>query len=307
MADPVSTHLLWATGAAALATGIAVVSACRAFFRWREEDNAVDDLPLELAPEEEGGVLFASGDSTRFGVLGRAFRPTEAQELTALRRMLAQAGRRGETEVEIYSAIRAASMLVGALFFLFLIAGLGAEGLLFGGLVLGGAYFLPVLWLRSKVKRRQLSLNLALPSALDLLVTCMEAGLGLEQALARVAGEMGISHPEMADELTVVVGEVRTGLSVSASFRNLAARVSSDEMRALCTVIIQSSGLGAPLGRALREYAASARRRRMLALDETAGRITAGLTLPLTICLLPAAILAILGPAVVMISQTIFE
>ena len=307
MTDPVNTQLIWAAGAAALATGIAVVSACRGFFRWRAETKELSRLPAELMPEEEGVGLLDGMESSRYGAFGRAFRPIEIEELTALRRQLAQAGRRGEAEVEIYSAIRAGSMLVGALLFLLLIAIVGVKGLLFGGPVLGCAYFGPVIWLRTKIKTRQLRLNLALPSALDLLVTCMEAGLGLEHALARVAGEMGISQPEMADELTIVVGEVRTGLSVSASFRNLATRVTSDEMRSLCTVVIQSSGLGAPLGRALREYAASARRRRMLALDETAGRITAGLTLPLTLCLLPAAILAILGPAVVMISQTIFN
>ncbi len=307
MADPVSSNLIWAAGAAALATGIAVVSACRAFLRWRTEAKTIAQLPEELTPEDDGGALLEDSESTRYGAFGRAFRPTEVEELTALRRRLAQAGRRGEAEVEIYSAIRAGGMLVGALFFLLLIVALGGKGLLFGGLILGAAFFGPVWWLRAKISGRQQRLNLALPSALDLLVTCMEAGLSLEHALARVAGEMGISQPEMADELTIVVGEVRTGLSVSASFRNLASRVTSDEMRSLCTVIIQSSGLGAPLGRALREYAASARRRRMLALDETAGRITAGLTLPLTLCLLPAAILAILGPAVVMISKTIFD
>jgi tight adherence protein C len=306
MTEPVEMSLIWATGAAALATGIAVVSACRGYMRWRAESEA-PPLPEELAPEDEGGVLLEGGDSNRYGALGRAFRPTEPEEMSALRRQLSQAGRRGEAEVEIYSAIRAGTMLVGALFFLLLVVTLKAKGLLFGGLVLGCAYFGPVLWLRSRVKGRQHRLSLALPSALDLLVTCMEAGLGLEHALARVAGEIGISEAEMADELSMVVGEIRTGLSVGASFRKLASRVTSDEMRALCTVVVQSAGLGAPLGRALREYAASARRRRILALDETAGRITASLTLPLTLCLLPAAILAILGPAVVMISKTIFD
>jgi tight adherence protein C len=135
----------------------------------------------------------------------------------------------------------------------------------------------------------------------------MEAGLGLEQALARVAGEIGFSDPEMAEELSVVVGEMRAGLSVGDAFRKLADRVTADEVRNLTNVIVQSATLGAALGRTLREYSASARRRRVLALEESAGKVAAGLTLPLTMCLLPSAILAMLGPAVVIIIRTLFE
>jgi len=134
----------------------------------------------------------------------------------------------------------------------------------------------------------------------------MEAGLGLEQALARVAAEIGFSDPEMSEELAVVVGEIRAGLSISASFKKLADRVTSDELRNMSNVVIQSAALGASLGPTLREYAASARRRRELALEESAGKVTAGLTLPLTLCLLPSAVIAILGPAVVMVLNSMF-
>ena len=109
----------------------------------------------------------------------------------------------------------------------------------------------------------------------------------------------------MADELLLVVGEIKAGLTVGASFRKLSERLAPGEFRSLCTVVIQSASLGSPLGRALKEYSQNARTRRSLSLEEKAGKVTASLTLPLTICLLPSTILVILGPAVVSIFENL--
>ena len=84
---------------------------------------------------------------------------------------------------------------------------------------------------------------------MDLLEACIEAGLGLEQALARVAAELVESEPEIADELALVVAELRAGMSLSGAFRKLSDRVGVEELRTLCSVIIQASTLGAPLSR----------------------------------------------------------
>ena len=112
---------------------------------------------------------------------------------------------------------------------------------------------------------------------------------------------MHMSEPAMAEELAVVVGEVRAGLGVEEAFRKLSSRVMVDELRSLCAVIVQSAALGAPLAKALADYSDQARRKRAMSLEERAGEITAGLTLPLTLCLLPSALIAVLGPAIVTI------
>ena len=125
--------------------------------------------------------------------------------------------------------------------------------------------------------------------------------------MARVAEEIDFSDPEMSEELSVVIGEMRAGLTTASAFKKLSDRVTSDEVRNLTNVIIQSATLGAALGRTLREYASSARRKRELALEELAGKVTAGLTLPLTLCLLPSAVIAMLGPAVVIVINSLFE
>ncbi len=303
--DPETLKLaVIASGAATLLT---VMLACRAFFRGRE---------ARLEAAEEAAKAIAEADAhagevqglARFRGLASVMRPKTVEELSEMRRELARAGMRANDAVAFYSALRAIAMLAGGGLFFLLVVGtaLDPAALLLGSVVLGFAFLGPKWWLRMQVKARQEALNRSLPPTLDLLVTCMEAGLGLEQAIARVAAEIGYSDPEMSEELAVVVGEMRAGLSVGATFKKLADRVTSDEVRNMSNVIIQSATLGASLGRTLREYASSSRRRRELALEEMAGKVTAGLTLPLTLCLLPSAVIAILGPAVVMVMNSVF-
>ncbi len=294
--------------AAGLANLICVVLAVRAFLREREA-RIVEAARRAKVLEDEDAHAEAVQGLERFSGIAEVMRPKTVEELSLLRRELARAGMRSQDAVGFYSAVRGFSVIAGGGIFLLAIFGTGFGP---GGLFLGAAALLvglmgPQWWLRSKVSERQERLTRSLPPTLDLLVTCMEAGLGLEQAMARVAAEISYSDPEMSEELSVVVGELRAGLSTGAAFKKLADRVSSDDMKNLTNVIIQSSALGASLGRSLREYAASARRRRELGLEEAAGKVTAGLTLPLTLCLLPSAVIAMLGPAVVIVVNSLFE
>ena len=159
--------------------------------------------------------------------------------------------------------------------------------------------------LRSEATGRQERIELAMPAALDLLEACIDAGLGLEQALTRVAAEMGVSAPDIADELSLLVGELRAGLPVGDAFRKLSDRVDVDEVKTLCAVLIQSASLGAPLSKTLKQYSDTARKRRGLSLEEKAGKITAAMTVPLTVCLLPSALLIVMGPAIIEILESI--
>jgi tight adherence protein C len=293
-----------ATGASALATAFCVVLAVRSVFRARsleaeeaERRKSSDEPEPEAAPPAEG----------RWGALASLLRPKTTEEMSQLRLRLARAGLRSQEAIELFNVARAISLLVGLFLFFVMMVGLGPSALILGSLVLGLAFYGPTLWLRVRTNARQEALQRSLPATLDLLVTCMEAGLGLEQAVARVAEEIDFSDPEMSEELSVVIGEMRAGLTTASAFKKLSDRVTSDEVRNLTNVIIQSATLGAALGRTLREYAASARRKRELALEELAGKVTAGLTLPLTLCLLPSAVIAMLGPAVVIVINSLFE
>ncbi len=294
----------------ALATAIAVIFAARGWWKaWEARRQAQSELS-PVSKEDEAVAIGEIPGQKKIPLAGlaRLMRPKSGEELSALRLNLAQAGMRSPEAIALFGVVRGISVIVGAFLFLVLIIGSGfnSGGMLLGCFFLLGGLYVPKFWLNSKIQARQDILSLSLPPTLDLLVTCIEAGLGLEQALDRVATEIVMSDPIMAEELSVVVGEIRAGLSVGGAFRKLSERVTSDEVRNLSNVIAQSAALGAALGRTLRDYATSARRRRELALEETAGKITARLTLPLTICLLPSSMLAMMGPAVVIVINTMF-
>lgn len=285
---------------------MAAVFAGRAFYVARQHAKADKDRMEAESAAEDAHAEERRG--VRIGALAGALRPSTVDELSALRRQLARAGLRGPEAVDRFAAMRVTSLLGAVAFFILilLLGGFGGGTLILGALLAGLGLYGPNLWLRAKISTRQEKLARSLPPTLDLLVTCMEAGLNLEQAMERVAQETGFSDPEMAEELAVVVAELRAGLSVAGAFRKLGDRITTDEMRNLTNIIIQSASMGASLGRTLREYASSARRRRELGLEETAGKVTAGLTLPLCLCLLPATILAMLGPAIVIIARSVF-
>ena len=298
--------LMIALAVSSLLMCMAAIFAGRAFYAARLE--ALQDRERIAADSQAEDANAAQRRGMAVGLFASALRPKTMDELGELRRALARAGLRTPEAVDRFSALRITWLLGSLAVFIMLVLTMGAGGglLIFGSLLAALGLYGPNLWLRVKTSARQEKLARSLPPTLDLLVTCMEAGLNLEQAMDRVAQESGYSDPEMAEELSVVVAELRAGLTISASFRKLGDRITSDEMRNLTNIIIQSATMGASLGRTLREYASSARRRRELGLEESAGKVTAGLTLPLCLCLLPAIILAMLGPAIVIIARSVF-
>jgi tight adherence protein C len=287
-----------------LAMILSIRLAVNIFFKNRAlSELEEEELQEELLDQSQGMRL------SRFNQLADMMKPKDQDELNALKKDLTLAGFRKDEELDLYNSARSVLMVLGILVLMLTLVLQGIEGdaLLYSLVFTILAFFAPKWWLNTKIKARQESIALSLPPTLDLLVTCMEAGLNLDQAIDRVSREIEESDPELADELIVTIKELNAGLSLSAAFRKLSERVSSDDIKNLCNAIIQSASLGASLGRAMREYAAAARRRRELSLEESAGKVTAGLTLPLTLCLLPSAMLSMLAPAVVSIVQTIFS
>ncbi|MEE2758158.1 MAG: type II secretion system F family protein [Myxococcota bacterium] len=239
------------------------------------------------------------------GIFAAAFRPQPGtSDFNELSRLMFYAGRRGRDAMDKYLAKRVYVLLGGALFCALLVLVFGQAAAILVPLILGGSFLAPKMLLRAEAQGRQERIELALPTALDLLEACIEAGLGLEQALSRVAAELGGSAPDIADELSVLVGEIRAGLPTADAFRKLSERVEVDEVKTMCSMMIQSASLGAPLSKTLKQYSATSRKRRGLFLEERAGKVTAAMTLPLTICLLPSALLMVLGPAIVAVLES---
>ena len=225
-------------------------------------------------------------------------RPTNVDELHGLETQLLMAGRRSREAIDQFCEERIDAVLGGIAMALVagaVVGGLTGFALAMGSLVLGLLGPRKLLAVRG-VERRE-AVATALPGAIDLLTTCIDAGLSLEHALTRVARELTATAPVLAGELATTARELDAGVSLADGLRRLSRRVGLDDLSALCGVLAQAHGLGAPIGNTLREFAASSRRARTGMLEERAGKLAAQLTLPLAACLMPAAMLVILGPA----------
>jgi len=159
--------------------------------------------------------------------------------------------------------------------------------------------YAPVLYVRIKANSRQQDLINGFPDALDLMLVCVEAGLGLEAAFSRVGMEITRSHPLLADQLGAVVLELRAGRTREDALRRMADRAGVDEIRAFTTLLIQSTKLGSSIGQTLRIYAAEMREKRRMRAEEKAHRLPVLLSIPLVAFMLPVMIGVLMLPAVI--------
>ena len=174
-------------------------------------------------------------------------------------------------------------------------------------LILVGAgivgFLLPELWLTWRVKKRQHRLRLALPDVLDLLVICVEAGLGLDQAILRVSQELKVAHPELSEELQLVNLEMRAGKTRLEALRELSSRTGVDDIKALVAMLIQTDRFGTSVARSLRVHSDSLRIKRRQRAEEMAAKATVKMVPPLVFFIFPALFVVILGPAVIAVAR----
>ena len=175
-------------------------------------------------------------------------------------------------------------------------------------LLIAGALglYLPKLLVQAKADRRQREIINGFPDALDLMLVCVEAGLGLEAAFARVGQEMTESHPLLAEQLGAVVLELRAGRSREDALRRMADRANADEIRAFATLLIQSTKLGSSIAQTLRVYATDMRERRRMRAEEKAHRLPVLLSIPLVVCMLPVMIGVLMLPAVIRVMRVLW-
>lgn len=159
--------------------------------------------------------------------------------------------------------------------------------------------YAPNLWLGLRARGRQRELTNGFPDALDLMLVCVEAGLGLDAAFNRVGAEMVRSNPSLAEQLAIVTLELRAGRSREDALRGLAERSGVEEIRAFTTLLVQSERLGASIGQTLRIYAAEMRERRRMRAEEKAHRIPVLISLPLVGLMLPTMIGVLILPAAI--------
>ena len=169
--------------------------------------------------------------------------------------------------------------------------------LLVAGLALLG-WMIPFMFVKRQVGKRQDELQRALPDALDVMVVCVEAGLGLNQALVRVGEEMSRVSSTLAEELTLVSLEIRAGTPREDALRNLGLRTGVADIRALTSMLIQTDRFGTSIADALRIHADELRTKRRQRAEEAAAKLTVKMLIPIIIFIFPSIFLVILGPAV---------
>jgi tight adherence protein C len=278
-----------------------------ALIAWRRARARLDEEAAAVAAASGQELIRPRGILRMIvGPIASRMRPTSQADLERLTTRLQNAGRRNRDEVDRFLEEKVLLQLGGMLFGM-LLASLtrGAVGLLLLIMCMLIGLLGADKLLDSRAQDRQSAVQRGLPGAVDLMVTCLDAGLSLENAVGRVANDLANSEPILAEELRITSSEFEAGVSMADALRRLARRVGIDDLSAMCGVIAQASALGAPIAQTLREYAVSSRRTRISVLEERAGKISTMLTVPLALFLLPSALLIILGPAVVQLIEAL--
>ena len=243
--------------------------------------------------------------------LSRFNQPTNVEQVRATRRMLVTAGYRSAKAPIFFLGARlllAIAIVVPLAMIPAKVLGFPTVNNLILFYVIGAAcgYYAPVVWLRKAISARKDALQRAIPDALDLLVVCVEAGLGLDQAIGRVGEEVARAHRELSDELHLLALELRTGVSRQEALRNLAQRTDLEDVRSLVALLVQTDRFGTSIGQALRVHADSMRTTRRLKAEEQAAKLPVKLLLPLIFFIFPSIFIVVIGPAAIKAVRLLF-
>ena len=267
---------------------------------------------LDTARRRLDQIAAASGASPgpRLGErIAVALRPVErfvlpqGAERSGTQQRLQFAGYPAASAVSTFYGVKLAlsvSLLLGWLFAARFLPHLSLGRIAFGAVAASFLGMLvPGMWLDRKVKKRHKMLRDGFPDALDLLTVCVESGLGLTQALGRVADELEVSHPELAAEIAQVTAQIRAGVDREVALRGLATRTGLDDVRGLVSLLAQTLRFGTGISEALRVYSEDFRDKRMQRAEEAAAKIGTKLLFPLVLCMFPSFFVVAIGPAII--------
>ncbi len=229
-------------------------------------------------------------------------------DISGLRLQLIQAGYPGRTAVPIYLGTRIAMPIglgAASVFILSVLGMTSLAGVLATTWFASLGYIFPSFFLKSRITRRQKEMQRALPDALDMLVVCVEAGLGLNQALVRVSEEIERLSPVLSEQLALVNLEIRAGTPRDEAFRNMGDRTGMEDIRSLMAMLIQTDRFGTSVATALRVHADTMRTKRRQRAEEAAAKTTIKLVFPLVLFIFPAMFVVILGSAIIQIYEAL--
>ncbi|MFT5716938.1 MAG: tight adherence protein C [Oleiphilaceae bacterium] len=299
-------HIKWAiyavAGFAGVTLAIAIsylISGIYSPFRQRLKLLNVGEPAQNINKDATGTLEHGLGEMAKKPFLNFSNRET--------RRLLIHAGFHSENALAVFNASRLLLILLGAIISVVVlnlfpkISGIWIVYIFC--LCIGGAFLLPSMVLQSLANRRMRRLRVGFPDALDLLVVCCEAGLGLMAALQRVAKELAFSHPNLASELDLVCSKVRAGLTIKVALQEFTERTGLDDIKGLNSAISQSMRLGTGIAETLRVFSDEYRDKRLQAAEEQAAKLAVKMIFPMMCCIWPSFFIVAVGPAVLKVMK----
>ncbi len=218
-----------------------------------------------------------------------------------LRQKLFSAGLRKSTHVDMYFAIRLLGPVVAVLAGTFI----HPNTIMWILVLMALAYLAPDTWVNYRARRRREHIRLGLPDALDLMVVCVDAGLGIDQALLRAGQELALSQPDISEEFIQINFEQRAGKPRIEAWQSMAERTQLDMVKSFVHMLVQTDRFGTPIVQALRVFADGARQKRRQQAEELAAKTTVKLIFPLVLFIFPSIFIVLLGPAVILIGRNL--
>ncbi|MEI4487691.1 type II secretion system F family protein [Frigidibacter sp. MR17.14] len=251
-----------------------------------------------------------TGRSDKLDKFATFLEPKTEEEMTSARLKMMRAGYRGKNSVRTFHAIQftvaIGALILGTVYSL-LKSSMGdvpaSQMAMYTLLPAAAGYYLPRYWLDKRIEARQKQMQNGFPDALDMLLVCVEAGQSLDQAIIRVAKELEMGYPALAEEFEIVAYEVKAGKEKSSVLRAFAERSGVTDIASFVTVMIQSAQFGTSIAEALRVYAADMRDKRVMRAEELANKLPTKITLGTMMFTVPPLLVILVGPSIYSIIQ----
>ena len=289
-------------------------------FYFRQRASKVRFVERIAQGEERGEISNTGASSSKtagrllnsLGSLGKRFITEGSQEHSQMRAKFLQAGMRAQNAVYVFWGIRFfLGILFPGSFFLLRVAVFEVISfpmtIAIAVLLASFGFYLPEIWLRVMIARRKEEISRGFADVLDLLVVCVEAGMGLDAAINRVGQEMRRSNKAWSDELNVYNLELRAGKSRRDALKRLAVRTDIEDVNSFTTSLIQTDKFGTSLAQALRVYSDAFRTKRYQRAEEKAAKLPVKLVFPAILFIFPALFVAIAGPAAIRVYQVLIQ
>ena len=260
--------------------------------------------------DDERQQLRAAKGNKQLGKYAKLLEPKSAEEYTAIRLRLIQAGYRDKDAVRMFHfmqmALGISFLVLGLVYYTFVISGPDTTTKQMRAYVLApglAGYMLPKYWVTRRIGARKEQIESGFPDSLDMMLVCVEAGQSLDQSIVRMAAELHHSYPFLADEYEMVAQEMKAGKDKIAVLNDMSQRCDVQDVSSFVTVLIQSTSFGTSIAEALRVYAGEMRDKRVMRAEEKANKLPTKMTLATMMLTVPPLLIILVGPSVVGIAE----